>query len=240
MLGIKATETWKDVEAIPLRTPKDAGSYWKGLRHGDLINAVWARWKKEYDFHEGRSRFGVVSGGLTMAASFLTTKPINGHVLGLGLLTSNNRRLGLKFYLGWAQVDTTKGCTHWNRGTFSRWCASPFTTNFNLEFEVDSAFEWWKGAIPALDARRFLFMQNKMTKEQILDTVNLAATMGVMPFSRGGRLGSALVARLENGEKITGWELVGAFGNATTLNPIVNQFDQQRVFNEIVYEITNK
>lgn len=226
----KTNATLKQIEAVKLVPPANAGDRWKGIPHKKLVEAITNRVVErgliiaEWRFHLSRDNADLVAAAIMRrkqppadAGPVELPAPL---VPSIGVKVSNARRGAPHFYAGTVCPVTGAALV------VGEWLSGRYEQDFSIVNTCKEAFHWWDGAISTVPNAVHALKAYKMPNDVAEQVLFNAGRANIMPWSRIGK-----VDRLwrKSGEK-TAWELLRIFGGVTSINTPRDQMNQMLRF----------
>ncbi len=226
--------TIEDLRQIPLVRPVDAGGRWKGIQHGELVDLIVAD-VEDRGWVLGESQFSVSNNGADMAGALSLAIPkmrrTEGLVLGLGILTSNNRHRALSLFVGGTVSVCTNGLT-----TGEIVLHRQHTRCLDLRKQIQTALDYYTMAawrIPKVVAG---LRERELTEQEHEHVLMEAGRRGFMPWSRLGDVDWEYYRPRFGGEFGEGnsWAMLNAFSWVAKRNPPRRQMEQIDGFRKLL------
>lgn len=226
--------TLAEVRNVALARPADAGKFWKGIRHGVLVDVLL----HEFDVRGWRvedMRFAVSKNGTDLAAAFGLIVPETdapeGIRFALGLMHNNNRERALKVYAG----GTVEVCGN-GLATGRVLVHRKHTRGLRLAERMSMAVDDFLLAAVNMDRVVDDLKRYRLRGGQYDHALVEAGRRGLMPWSRLGVVDEECRRPRWPDEIGTGtsWALLNAFTLVAKRNPPHRQMDQIDRFRELL------
>ena len=229
-----ANKTLEQLHDIPLVRPPNALSRWKGIQHGDLVEAIigsvddrgWAATDMQFAVGQDGAR---LAGAFDLALPELPAPA--GLDFSLGVLTDNCCERALRLYVG-ARVEV---CNN-GLATGVIVLRHKHTTKFDLREELAVALDdYWMSA-RNMETVVFGLKRCKLVGGQYEQILVEAGRRGLMPWSRLGNVDEEFCHPRFPDEigMGTSWALLNAFTWVAKRNPPHRQMDQINGFRELL------
>lgn len=229
----KKLATLEQIRKVPLVRPLEAGQYWQGLRHGELLDAILdethsRRWKVV------ESRFTLSTDRADLAGAIEleipNTEVPQGQRLALGILTSNARRHSLKMTVGSVVRVCQNGLV-----TGEIVMARKHTSGFDIHEEVEHAFDSYLDRVQDIPKLVSFWQHESMSYREVEHVLMEAGRKHIMPWSRVGLVDHEYRnPRFEEYGSGTVWTLLNAFTFIVKRNPPLQQMEQINKFRELL------
>jgi len=167
------TYTVDSIRKVKLKPIENAGGYWQGVPHGELIDAV----RKEFKQRKWKivdTRYTLSEDYADIGASFtlnLEIDPPKGQLFSIGMLSSNARRRALTFFNGTVDEKTKAGVV------FGQLECKKHTSGFDVQKEVESILDSY--LVNTVDARdRIDWMKKIKLPLSVVDHLMMDACRG--------------------------------------------------------------
>jgi len=222
------------VRAIPLAIPEHAGSRWKGIQHGELVDPILFEVNKRgWDVPD--MKFAVGGDGSQLAAAFDIKMPKldspEGTSFALGLITDNSRHRALRLYAG-ATIAVCNNGLATGEIILQRRHTTGFNLRENLTHAMDDYLAASRNTANVIEGLRNRKLRNDQYEHLLIE----AGRQDMMPWSRLAdvdkeyttpRFGDAFGS--ENS-----WSLLNAFTWVAKRNPPMKQMDQINRFRDLL------
>ena len=234
MINTNQQLTLEKLSKVKFKRPKNAGKYWQGIPHYDLIWNIlnhidtlnYTILDKQWIVDEGRICLALNKDKSDMVAcleiSISSIQLPNGIIPSLGIINSNSMRSSLKTYVGLVVKPANNGIV----------IASPFLkVKHTIHLDLENLTEAIISTFHQKLKRAPEFIESLKTKELLTDEINRilieVGTKNIMPWSRIGQV-------IDNSGKWTAWKLLNAFSNITKQSPSFNQLEMLNRFRKLL------
>lgn len=230
---IKAV-TLAALRRIKLVRPKKARSYWQGIPHAQLVDAIMKKCK-ERGWEVANCRFTTSKSGSELAGVFDVVikdlKAPKGIQFQLGLLTSNNLRRALRLVAGAQVMVCHNGMT---RGEIV--LRHRLTKEFDLDGSLEQGLTDYQASIKELGGEIESMKAHTFNDDDVAHLLLGAAKMGIVPWSRLGKVVKEFeVPSYDYGcLRSSAWSLMNAFTVVIKENPPLNQMQHIEQVRQIV------
>ncbi len=223
----------EEVRTIPLVRPKNAGKFWKGIPHGDLINSILNESERR-KWIIIKDRFSVSDDGADMAAAFDIILPDlespEGTQFALGILANNKRERALRMYAG-ATITVCRNGFVSGEILLNK----KHTTQFDLEDGIEKSLDEYFISIRKMSDIINSLRNHVLSEFEYSYIMIEAGRKKLMPWSRIGEVDKEYRnPSFSEWEQWSSWALLNAFTYVAKRNPPRKQMDQINKFREML------
>jgi hypothetical protein len=232
-----ANATIAQLQDIPLNRPSKAGARWKGVQHGDMVNALVTEFhKREWEVLSSQFALDGPKEDKTadMVGAFDLRLPNmdapEGQEFSLGIMTSNGMRRATKYFVGTKVMVCNNGCSVGEIILHRK-----HTLNFNLEDAIRPALNEY---VIAASKAKDLVAQLRHRDLGQAESDHLLLEAGrrqMLPWSRIGAVDAEYrnPQHSEHGAN-TSWALLNAFTEVVKRSPVHAQMPAMDKFRDIL------
>lgn len=225
--------TLDDIRAVPLLKPKNAGSYWEGISHGELINTL-LQCLHDYGYKPFWPVYALSKDKADLAAAFhLSPSPLPaGLTLNIAVQTSNARRRAVSLCVG-LQIDAggnfVSGDIPINR---------KHTNAFKLYDELMEGVKKFKEAADHLTETVEGYKSHLLSFDDIdlilMRAGRLKPRTAKLPWDKIGWVSETMRTQFPKVSNRTSWRLLQVYSWAAASSPPLRQLDILSKFRELV------
>ncbi len=217
------------LKKIRLKKPEEAGSYWSGIKHYDLVRLLFAEAKKR-KWEIGKKSFFICNGDMDMVGAFeLSIPKVNagkGVKLAMGILTSNSRHKALRLFVGAVVQVCSNGLV-----TGEIALCKKHVKGLDLEKEIETAFDQYLRGAGKLKRIQNGLRNRKLTDSEYNRILIEAGRQKLMPWSRLGAVDHEYnFPKYSIFGRNTSWALLNSFTDVAKRNPTIKQLQQIKGF----------
>jgi len=228
-----ANTTLEKVRQIPLVRPNHAKSFWQGIPHGMLIDAVEDECRTR-NWTIEKSQFSLSVDGADLAGAFQlrvndVTLPV-GQALELGFLTSNMMRRKLKLVVGTRVFVCNNGMVSGDVVLCNK-----HTSGFDLFSALEGAMDTYHAKALELPGKIEALQQRELAPVEVEHLLVESGRQGIMPWSRIGQVDEEYRHPTFGDHAVpTSWGLLNAFTHIVKKCPTLTQMDQINEFRALL------
>ena len=226
-----------DARRIPLIRPETAGNRWKGVSHGDALDALITEFqKREWEVQD--QQFALAGSkdnpGSDLVGAFDLKLPgldaPDGQAFSLGLMTSNALKRAMRIFVGTKIFVCNNGMA-----TGEVVLARKHTLNFNVGDAIGPALDNYFIAAQKVGETVDRLKNRNLHISHAEHLILEAGRQGMLPWSRLSELDKQYrePPHKEHGRE-TSWTLLNAFTEVVKRSPVHAQMDSMNKFRDML------
>lgn len=234
MITVKGTPTTLEkVRRAKVERPEWAASRWKGVRHSELLDTLFARFRED-GTKVLDQKYVLTRGGTDMVATFgLRLRDLeapDGTDFAMGVVNTNSGRSTLKVAVG-ATIQVCQNGMVSGEILLRR----KHTAGLELECELNHAVDDYMVGVRGLGKEIASLKRTTLEAWQIDHVLMEAGRAGLMPWSRIGRVDKEFRSpRFEEFSGNTSWSLLNAFTYVAKMDPPHRQLREIHEFRKLL------
>lgn len=222
-----------DINAVELARPKNAGGYWQGIRHGELVQTIEesARsrgWEIEQELFSLSKDQADMAGAVQLRIPNIEAP--DGMAYSLGFLTSNARRRALTMVVGTRIFVCNNGMATGQIVMNRR-----HTSGVSLFDEVDDALDIYEERIKDVPTKIAGWQKRELSRNETNEILIQTGERGILPWSRVGQVADEFKRpTFSDFNERTSWGLLNAFTYVAQKQSPLTQMDSLSAFQEIL------